>query len=71
MVEENTRESPTRKEIERLAESAQPGFLRELFDLVIHNKKWWMIPIIVVLLLGGLLVLATSSSASALIYALF
>ncbi|HOX36602.1 MAG TPA: DUF5989 family protein [Candidatus Brocadiia bacterium] len=71
MADSSEIQKDAQKELNRLAESRQPGFMRELVDLVLHNKKWWMIPIIVVLLLGGLLVIATSSSASALIYALF
>jgi len=56
----------------RQADMKAPSFLRELWDFVIHNKKWWLAPIIIVLLLVSILVLLTANSALApFIYAIF
>lgn len=55
----------------REAESRNAGLLSELWDLIIHNKKWWLIPTIVVLLLIGILVLLGSTAAAPFIYTLF
>ena len=53
------------------AESANAGLFGELWDLVVHNKKWWLLPTIVVLLVIGLLVLLGSTAAAPFIYTLF
>ena len=53
------------------AGSGQVGFLRELLDFLVHNKKWWLTPIIVVLLLLALLIVLGGSAAAPFIYALF
>ena len=54
-----------KSEFETRAEESSPGFLRELFDFLRHNKKWWLTPIVVMLvLLGG-------STAAPFIYTLF
>ncbi len=56
----------------RQADTKAPSFLRELWDFVLHNKKWWLAPIIIVLLLVSILVLLTANSALApFIYAIF
>lgn len=47
------------------------GLLRELWDLIRHNKKWWLIPVIVVLLLIGVLVALGSTALAPFIYPLF
>jgi hypothetical protein len=53
------------------AASANAGLFSELWDLVVHNKKWWLIPTVVVLLLIGVLVLLGSTAAAPFIYTLF
>jgi hypothetical protein len=47
------------------------GLVRELWDLIRHNKKWWLIPVIVVLLLIGVLVALGSTALAPFIYPLF
>ena len=45
---------------------------RELWTLLITNKKFWLLPVAVALVtLGGLLVLAGSSALAPFIYTLF
>jgi len=53
------------------AEGSQAGFMRELWDLLRHNKKWWLTPIIVALLIMGLLVFLGATGAAPFIYTLF
>ena len=53
------------------AEASQPGFFREFWDFLAHNKKWWLTPIVVVLLLVGGLAVLGSSGAAPFIYTLF
>ena len=53
------------------AEGGSQGVVREMFDLLRHNKKLWMTPIILALLLFGLLVVLSSTAAAPFIYALF
>ena len=60
-----------KSEFESRAEESSPGFLRELFDFLRHNKKWWLTPIVVMLVLLGVLVLLGGSAAAPFIYTLF
>jgi len=54
------------------AQEAQPGFLAEFWDFLIHNKKWWLTPIIIVLVLMALLVVfAPNSPLAPFIYTVF
>ncbi|HUP42183.1 MAG TPA: DUF5989 family protein [Thermoanaerobaculia bacterium] len=49
-------------ELARLARRKTHGLVRELWDLVRHNKKYWLVPILVALLVvGALVVIATSA----------
>lgn len=64
-------QTPGSSRFEREAEAADPGLLREFWDLLRHNKKWWLIPIIVVLLIIGVLVVLGSSAVAPFIYPLF
>jgi hypothetical protein len=55
---------------ERLRENN--AMLREIYSLIMVNKKWWLLPIFVVLaLLSTFLVLAGGHSILPAIYALF
>ncbi|MBN1825865.1 MAG: hypothetical protein JW958_06325 [Candidatus Eisenbacteria bacterium] len=48
------------------------SILRELFQFLIHRKKWWLAPILVLLVLLSLLIVLTEGSAVApFIYTLF
>ena len=48
-----------------------PGLLRELWRLLMSNKKWWLVPLLIVFLLVGLLVVLGGSGAAPFIYTLF
>lgn len=58
-------------EFARQSEGPTPGFLAELWDFLMQNKKWWLIPIVFVLLLFGLLILLGGTGAAPFIYTLF
>lgn len=47
------------------------GLVRELAELILHNKKWWLVPVIVVLLVIGLLVVLGSTALAPYLYPLF
>lgn len=61
---------PTGDELARLAGRRPRGILRELWDLIRHNKKYWLVPILVALLIVGALVVIATSAGPA-IYTLF
>jgi hypothetical protein len=63
--------NPPKSEFEARAEESSPGFARELFDFLRHNKKWWLTPIVVMLVLLGVLVLLGGTTAAPFIYTLF
>ncbi|MCA9292805.1 MAG: hypothetical protein KDA20_03230 [Phycisphaerales bacterium] len=47
------------------------GLVRELIELILHNKKWWLVPVIIVLLAIGLLVAVGSTALAPYLYPLF
>jgi len=47
------------------------GLIRELIELVMHNKKWWLLPVIIVLLVIGLLIAVGSTALAPYLYPLF
>ena len=60
------------EDFEKLSNEEKPiGFVKELFLMLIHNKKWWLTPIILVLLLFGALIIMGGSSYAPFIYTLF
>ena len=57
---------------EEAGKEKERGFVAELFEMLMENKKYWMIPIVVVLLIfGGLIILGGGSAAAPFIYTLF
>ena len=57
--------------LEDIAKESSPGVLREVWDLLIENKRWWLAPIIVVLVLLGAFVVLSGTAAAPLIYTIF
>jgi len=56
----------------RMARAHGEGtFVRELWQLISHRKKYWMIPVVAVLLAFGLLVMLSGTAAAPFIYTLF
>jgi hypothetical protein len=47
------------------------GLLRELAELIVHNKKWWLAPVILALLVIAALAVLGSSALAPFIYPLF
>jgi hypothetical protein len=64
------KETP-REQFVRVSEQARRSFVRELWELLGHNKKWWMLPVIAVLLLVALLMILSSTAVAPFIYSLF
>ena len=58
-------------EFEQLADSPDPGIVREFWEFLRYNKKWWLAPILIVTLLLIGLVFLTASPAAPFIYTLF
>jgi hypothetical protein len=61
---------PPGDELARLARRKPRGLVRELWDLIRHNKKYWLVPILVALLVVGVLVVIATTAGPA-IYTLF
>ena len=55
----------------RMAEEKQPGFFREFWFFLRHNRKWWLTPILVVLLLLIALVIISQTPLAPFIYPFF
>ena len=59
-------------DVERIARSQrETSFLRELFALMHHQRKYWVMPILIVLLLFGLLLSLSGTAVAPFIYTLF
>lgn len=58
-------------EFERLAQGERPGFLREFWDFLKHNKKWWLLPILILIGLFGVLVFLAGTGLAPFLYPLF
>ena len=56
---------------ESLAESGDPGIVREFAEFLTSNKKWWLTPILAITLLLIALVFLSASPAAPFIYSLF
>jgi hypothetical protein len=71
MSDDATQQESQADKFAAAAEEKAPGFVREFFDFLLHNKKWWLTPIIIVLLVFGLLVILAGTGAAPFIYTLF
>jgi hypothetical protein len=58
-------------DFQRQAEEREPGLVRELFAMVMQNKKWWLIPILVMVVALGVIVFLGGTAAAPFIYTLF
>lgn len=55
----------------QMAEEKQPGFLREFWFFLRHNRKWWLTPILIVLFLLIALVIISQTPLAPFIYPFF
>ncbi len=55
----------------QMAEEGQPGFFREFWEFLRHNKKWWLTPILIVLVLLIALVIISQTPLAPFIYPFF
>ena len=58
-------------EFEREAVRRAPSLAAELWEFLLHNRKFWMIPILLVLFGLGVLVFAAGTGVAPFIYTLF
>ncbi len=65
------KDPPDEEILKRMSAETSPGMLRELFDLMRHNKKWWLLPAIAMILLAALLIVLAGSGAAPFVYTLF
>lgn len=70
-MDESRGPGPELREFEEQARQGNPGLVREMWDLIRHNKKWWLIPVILALLAIGVLVVLGTTAAATFIYPLF
>lgn len=56
---------------DELARESEPSLVAELFDFLVHNKKWWLAPILIMLALFGILIALTTTSVAPFLYTLF
>ncbi len=68
-----SKQEPTKPttDFQRQAEAPEPGLVRELFSMVMQNKKWWLIPILVMVVALGVIVFLGGTAAAPFIYTLF
>ena len=69
-----TEKYPTRAQatdFELEAQLPARGFLREVWDSLIYNRKWWLIPIVGFIILLGMLVMLSGTAAAPFIYSIF
>ena len=55
----------------RESDEQNVGLLRELVELILHNKKWWLAPIILALLVIAVFAVLGSSALAPFIYPMF
>jgi hypothetical protein len=48
-----------------------PGFVADLVQFLVQNRKWWLVPIVMVFALVGALLILGGTSAAPFIYSLF
>ena len=50
---------------------SSPPLVGELWNLLLHNKKWWLTPILVVLVLLGMLIIVGGTAMAPFVYTIF
>ena len=71
MPEDPSANEARKSEFETLAESSDPGIVREFIDFLQNNKKWWLTPILLITLLLIGIAFLSASPAAPFIYSLF
>jgi hypothetical protein len=54
-----------------LADTRPPGFLQELWHLLVTHRSWMLVPIIAAIVILGALVMLSGTGAAPFIYTLF
>ena len=72
MADDKPKQSPDGEpSFSEQAEQETPGFFREFWDFICHNKKWWLVPILVVLAVMLLFVVLQASGVAVFMYPIF
>lgn len=50
---------------------SSPPLVGELWNLLLHNKKWWLTPILLVLVLLGMLIIVGGTAMAPFVYTIF
>jgi len=56
---------------EQAGKQSQPSLVREIVQMLKHNRKYWLIPLIVILLFFGVLIILGGTAVAPFIYTLF
>lgn len=64
-------QAPEADHFAEIAEEEQPGFVREFWYFLRHNRKWWLTPILIVLALLIVLVVISQTPLAPFIYPFF
>jgi hypothetical protein len=56
---------------QHVQEHSPINHVAEIWEFVIHTKKWWLLPVLFVLLLFALLIALGQTAAAPFIYTLF
>ncbi len=71
ITESEREQSAPPDQFAHMAEENQPGFLREFWHFLRHNRKWWLTPILVALFLLIALVIISQTPLAPFIYPIF
>ena len=59
------------KKFADLADEAPQGFFKEVWYLLVSDRRWWLAPIVIAMLILGALVMLSGTGVAPFIYTLF
>ena len=59
------------KTFEDLSDEAPQSFVKEVWYLLVSDRRWWLAPIVLALLILGALVMLSGTGVAPFIYTLF
>jgi len=67
----NANEPEKGKTFEDLSDEAPQGFFKEVWYLLVSDRRWWLAPIVIAMLILGALVMLSGTGVAPFIYTLF
>lgn len=67
----SVKEPDKEKSFAELADEAPQGFLKEVWHLLVSDRRWWLAPIVIAMLILGALVMLSGTGVAPFIYTLF